>query len=694
MTNRLAEAKSLYLRKHAENPIDWWPWCDEALSTAKAQNKPIFLSIGYSSCHWCTVMEGEAFSDPGIAEYMNANFIPIKVDREERPDIDSIYMQALQMMSGQGGWPLNAFLSPDDLVPFYAGTYFPVEPRYGRPGFLQVLQAIRHYYDTEKQDLRDRKAVILESLLTSAVLQQQGTTATQDKELLHKGWETSTGIITPNQYGNSFPMIPYAELALRGTRFEVTSEYDGKQVCTQRGLDLALGGIYDHVGGGFHRYTVDPTWTVPHFEKMLYDNGQIVEYLANLWSAGIEEPAFKRAIAGTVQWLKREMTAPEGYFYAAQDADSFTPPTPPYQGGDKGGSEPEEGAFYVWTFSELEQLLTAEELIELQQQFTVTANGNFESKNVLQRRRSGELSATVETALRKLFVARYGATPESLETFPPARNNQEAKSRHWPGRIPAVTDTKMIVAWNSLMISGLARAYAVFREPVYLELATTAADFIVNHQFVDGRFHRLNYENQPTVLAQSEDYAFFIKALLDLQTCSPEQNKWLERAIALQEEFDEYLWSVELGGYYNTSSDASQDLIVRERSYVDNATPSANGVAIANLVRLALFTDNLHYLDLAEQGLNAFRSVMNSTPQACPSLFTALDWYRNSTLIRTTTEQLHSLMSQYLPSVVFAIASKLPDNSVGLVCQGLKCLPAASSLEQMLQQVRQSQVRG
>ncbi|PLZ46983.1 thioredoxin domain-containing protein, partial [Fischerella thermalis] len=339
----------------------------------------------------------------------------------------------------------------------------------------------------------------------------------------------------------------------------------------------------------------------------------------------------------------------------------------------KGGSEPEEGAFYVWTFSELEQLLTAEELIELQQQFTVTANGNFESKNVLQRRRSGELSATVETALRKLFVARYGATPESLETFPPARNNQEAKSRHWPGRIPAVTDTKMIVAWNSLMISGLARAYAVFREPVYLELATTAADFIVNHQFVDGRFHRLNYENQPTVLAQSEDYAFFIKALLDLQTCSPEQNKWLERAIALQEEFDEYLWSVELGGYYNTSSDASQDLIVRERSYVDNATPSANGVAIANLVRLALFTDNLHYLDLAEQGLNAFRSVMNSTPQACPSLFTALDWYRNSTLIRTTTEQLHSLMSQYLPSVVFAIASKLPDNSVGLVCQGLKC---------------------
>ncbi|KAB8317664.1 thioredoxin domain-containing protein [Tolypothrix campylonemoides VB511288] len=688
MTNRLAQAQSLYLRKHAENPIDWWSWCDEALATAKAQNKPIFLSIGYSSCHWCTVMEGEAFSDAAIAQYMNANFLPIKVDREERPDLDSIYMQALQMMSGQGGWPLNVFLTPDDLVPFYAGTYFPVEPRYGRPGFLQVLQAIRHYYDTEKEDLRDRKAVILESLLTSAVLQADGVTESQDRELLHKGWETSTGIITPNQTGNSFPMIPYAELALRGTRFDFESRYDGKQVCTQRGLDLALGGIYDHVAGGFHRYTVDHTWTVPHFEKMLYDNGQIVEYLANLWNAGVQEPAFERAIAKTVEWLKREMTAPTGYFYAAQDADSFTTPTE---------AEPEEGAFYVWSYSELQQLLTPEELTELQQQFTVTPNGNFEGKNVLQRRNSGQLSATLESALAKLFAIRYGATPESVETFPPARNNQEAKTENWKGRIPAVTDTKMIVAWNSLMISGLARAYGVFQQPEYLELAATAANFILDHQFVDGRFHRLNYEGKATVLAQSEDYAFFIKALLDLHQVSLTDNSsslWLERAIAILEEFHEYLWSVELGGYYNTSSDASQDLIVRERSYADNATPSANGVAIANLVRIALLTDNLDYLDLAEQGLKAFRSVMSRAPQACPSLFIALDWYRNCTLIRTTTEQIHSLIPRYLPSTALVAVAKLPQGSVGLVCQALKCLPAAENLDKLLQQVQQSQVRG
>lgn len=685
MTNRLAEAKSLYLRKHAENPIDWWSWCDEALATARAQNKPIFLSIGYSSCHWCTVMEGEAFSDIAIADYMNTNYLPIKVDREERPDLDSIYMQALQMMSGQGGWPLNVFLSPEDLVPFYAGTYFPVDPRYGRPGFLQVLQALRRYYDTEKAELQQRKALIIESLLTSAVLQDGTTDELEDRELLRQGWETSTGVITPSQSGNSFPMIPYAELALRGTRFNFESRYDSKQVCTQRGLDLALGGIYDHVGGGFHRYTVDATWTVPHFEKMLYDNGQIVEYIANLWSAGVQEPAFERAVAGTVQWLKREMTAPEGYFYAAQDADSFTQPT---------AVEPEEGAFYVWSYSELQQLLTPEELTELQQQFTVTPNGNFEGRNVLQRRNSGKLSATLETALSKLFIVRYGVGSESLATFPPARNNQEAKTTNWPGRIPSVTDTKMIVAWNSLMISGLAKAAGVFQEPSYLELAAQAANFILENQFVDGRFQRLNYQGEPTVLAQSEDYALFIKALLDLQASNPENQRWLEKAIAIQNEFNEFLWSVELGGYYNTSSGSSQDLIVRERSYVDNATPSANGIAIANLVRLALLTDNLDYLDLAELGLKAFKSVMHRAPQACPSLFTALDWYRNSTLIRSTTEQINSLIPKFLPTAVFTVTSDLPEGSVGLVCQGLKCLSPAESVEHLLQQVEKSQNRG
>ena len=624
-------------------------------------------------------MEGEAFSDPTVAEYMNANFLPIKVDREERPDLDSIYMQALQMIAGQGGWPLNIFLSADDLVPFYGGTYFPLESRYGRPGFLQLLQALRGYYYTEKQDLRSRKEAILDALQQGAVLAT--TFQLLDGDLLRLGLEYNTGVLTAREYGTMFPMIPYAELVLRGTRFNFEFKYDPKQVCIQRGLDLVLGGIYDHVGGGFHRYTVDPTWTVPHFEKMLYDNGQIVEYLANLWSAGVQKPAIVRAITGTVKWLKREMTAPEGYFYAAQDADSFT---------DAAQPEPEEGAFYVWSYSELE-LLTQGELSELQEQFSVTPNGNFEGHNVLQRRYPDRLSDRLETLLGKLFAVRYGATVETLETFPPARNNQEAKTHAWPGRIPPVTDTKMIVAWNSLMISGLARAYAVFKQPEYLEIATRAANFILDNQWsvVGSRFHRLNYQGQPVGNAQSEDYALFIKSLLDLHFCSPEQTGWREKAIAVQKEFDEFLWSVE-GGYYNTADDAGSDLIVRERSYTDNATPSANGVAIANLVRLALLTEDLSYLNRAEQGLQAFSSVMQSSPQACPSLFTALDWYYHCTVIRTY-DQL-DLIAEYLPSCVF-VASDLPEGTVGLVCQGLSCLSPARSRDELWKQIQESQTR-
>lgn len=694
MTNRLAESSSLYLRKHAQNPIDWWPWCEEALAIARQENKPIFLSIGYSSCHWCTVMEGEAFSDTTIAQYMNTNFLPMKVDREERPDLDSIYMQGLQMMVGQGGWPLNVFLDPKTLIPFYGGTYFPIEPRYGRPGFLQVLQAVRRHYDTETAKVDSVTAEILDYLQKSAALQSQ-TQQKLDAALLRRGIETNASVLKGVGYGPSFPMMPYAELVLRGVRLagEGQSKSEIEQVCTQRGLDLALGGIYDHVAGGFHRYTVDPTWTVPHFEKMLYDNGQILEYLANLWSSGIEEPAFQRAIAGTVKWLKREMTAPEGYFYAAQDADNFNSPA---------AEEPEEGDFYVWSYEELAHLLTPEELAEITEHFTVTEEGNFEGRNVLQRNYVGELSDIAEVALAKMFALRYGDTAENLLVFPPARNNEAAKTGNWTGRIPPVTDTKAIVAWNSLMISGLARAYAVFGEPEYLALAVKAANFILDRQWVNDRFHRLNYDGQPAVLAQSEDYALFVKALLDLHQASlrrdrereeisqfPNANFWLEKAVKVQTEFDEFLWSIELAGYYNTASDSSGELVVRERSYNDNATPSANGVAIANSIRLALLTENLEYLDRAEQALQAFSMVMSESPQACPGLFTALDLYLHHTLVRTNAEQLNLLSKKYLPAAVSLLTDNLPAGSIALVCQGLSCQEPAKTNEQMWQQIRE-----
>jgi uncharacterized protein YyaL (SSP411 family) len=330
----------------------------------------------------------------------------------------------------------------------------------------------------------------------------------------------------------------------------------------------------------------------------------------------------------------------------------------------------------------------------------------------------------MESILRKLFTGRYG-TVEAARPFPPARNNQEAKTGNWPGRIPAVTDTKMIVAWNSLTISGLARAAVVFQQPKFLELAVRAANFILDQQWVDRQFHRLNYAGAPAVLAQSEDYAFFIKALLDLYQATltaatdlpvragltnrrtdnqtdrqnpplpaPLSSHFLKQAIAVQHEFDRSFWSAELGGYYNTARNAERDLIVRERSYADNATPAANGVAIANLVRLALLTENLQYLDRAERGLQAFSSVMSRTPQACPSLFTALDWYLYCTLIQTSEHHLADLMTQYLPTSVFALATDLPTGSVGLVCQGLTCLSPARSWNELWEQVRGEGVRG
>jgi uncharacterized protein YyaL (SSP411 family) len=677
MPNHLAQSQSLYLRKHADNPIDWWYWCSEALEAAKAQDKPIFLSIGYSSCHWCTVMEGEAFSNAAIAAYMNDHFLPIKVDREERPDLDSIYMQALQMMTGQGGWPLNIFLSPDDLVPFYGGTYFPVEPRYGRPGFLQVLQSVRRFYDAEKDKLNAFKQEILSTLAHSTLLPPSEDPNLSD-ELLYRGIETSTGIIqaSAKDLGRpSFPMIPYATLTLQGSRCQFESRYNSRETACQRGKDLCLGGIYDHVGGGFHRYTVDSTWTVPHFEKMLYDNGQILEYLANLWSAGSQEPAFKRAIAGTVRWLKREMTAPAGYFYAAQDADSFT---------DSAALEPEEGEFYVWGYQELQSLLSPDELVDLQAAFTVSPNGNFEGKNVLQRRQEGEISDRLEAILDKLFAVRYGSPAAAISTFPPARNNQEAKTLTWQGRIPPVTDTKMIVAWNSLTISGLARACGVFREPAYGELAARAATFILEQQWLENRFHRLNYEGKVAVLAQAEDYALFIKALLDLHAAFPAQTYWLEKAIAVQQEFDEYFWSIDRGGYYNNAADDSGDLLVRERSYIDNATPSANGVAITNLVRLALLSDNLDFLNQASQALQAFSSVLQQSPQACPSLFVALDWFLHGRSVRTTDSVLSDLIPQYFPATAYCAPETLPNNAIGIVCQGFSCLEPAMDLPSLI----------
>ncbi|PZV15932.1 MAG: thioredoxin domain-containing protein [Pseudanabaena sp.] len=680
MSNRLAQSQSLYLRKHADNPINWYPWGDEALEKARNENKPIFLSIGYSSCHWCTVMENEAFSDTLIADHMNEFFVAIKVDREERPDLDSIYMQAIQIMGESGGWPLNLFLAPDDLVPFYGGTYFPIEPRYGRPGFLRVLQSILEIYHDRNQDIQDYKEQIVRNL--HQVNKHTPVPIISD-EVLANGIAKCAEVVTNRDYGTCFPMIPYANFLLRASRFEAlnpeSSDNILKDKAQQRGLALALGGIFDHVAGGWHRYTVDHTWTVPHFEKMLYDNGLIMEYLANLWMAGLEEPAIARSCQLTATWLQREMLAEEGCFYASQDADS----------------EGREGKFWVWSYTELKKIFSTIELDLLAQEFTISKAGNFEETNVLQRKKRGELSPAVEACLTKLFRLRYGEYSRPTDAFPVARSQADIREIAWEGRVPPVTDTKAITAWNALMISGLGVAYRAFQKPIYKLLAVNAVKFILENQWIAGQLQRINYEGQAAVAAQSEDYAFLIKALLDMHQAIPEDaDFYLQQAIAVQSEFDRDFWDALSGGYFNTTSEYSEHLLLRERNYQDNATPSPNGIAIANLVRLASLTEKLEYLDRAELALKRFGHVITNNPVICPSLLVAFDWFRNHTLVRTMPTQYEYLNRQYLPSVMLRLDKHLPNpDAIAIVCQGLACLAPAMSKDMCDLQLLRSTTR-
>ncbi len=664
MPNRLQHSASLYLRKHADNPIDWWPWCPEALETAAARNCPIFVSIGYSSCHWCTVMEGEAFSDLAIATFLNEHFLCIKIDREERPDLDSIYMQALQAMVGQGGWPLNIFLQPRSLIPFYGGTYFPVEPRYGRRGFLEILQALLHFFTNEPEKLAQQTSQMQTYLAATTELEANGNLT---PSLMQQGFEAIVMMVDRHGQGQQFPMMPYAQTALRGSRF-VTGARDR---AIERGLDLALGGIFDHVGGGWHRYTVDPTWTVPHFEKMLYDNGQILEFVADLWAAGMQDPALVRAADRTVAWLRREMTAPAGYFYAAQDADSFMTPE---------AQEPEEGDFYVWQVPELTAALTETELSALKEHFDLRPN--FRDRPgyiVLQRVQEGILADIVESALTKLFAIRYGSA--DVPQFPPAPDAVTAKTYSWPGRIPPVTDTKLIVAWNALMISGLTRAATAWSRPAYLDLALGAATFIWEKQQCEAGLLRLNYDGTACEAAKAEDYAFLVKAYLDLHQATFEP-LWLERAIAIQADMDTALWDSEAGGYF--SAPAAPDLVIREKDYQDNAVPAANGVAIANLVRLAILTEGLNYLDRAETALITFSGVMAKYPRACPSLWVAWDWLMHNGLVKTPT----ALRQEYWPTTIW-----LPAADSTTLCLTFKCLPPLADTATLRAKLHQAQTR-
>jgi uncharacterized protein len=609
--NRLLREKSPYLLQHAFNPVEWYPWSEEALTRARQEDKPVFLSIGYSTCHWCHVMARESFENAVIAAVMNENFICIKVDREERPDIDQVYMAATRNMAGGGGWPLSVFLAPDGR-PFYAGTYFPPEPRHGMPAFPDLLRGISQAWHTDRQHVMETAVKVMEQLrrraparsgpleLTEEVLATAFRQMAAEYDRIHGGFSLEP----------KFPRPVGLNLLLR---FYWRNRDEDALKMTQHTLrSMAAGGMHDQLGGGFHRYAVDRQWRVPHFEKMLYDQAQLaVSFLEVHQLTG--EPFMARVAAKTLDYVLRDLTGPHGGFYSAEDADSPLPEDPAEHG---------EGAFYLWTAAEIGQLLDPEAAAIVNYRFGVHAEGNapvdphgeFTGKNILYAAHSPEETAEhfnkplpeVESILaeagRKLFGARAGRPRPHL-------------------------DDKVITAWNGLMISALAKGYQALGEERYLEAAERAAAFILTDLYdpASGALYRRYREEAAGLEAQLDDFAFLVQGLLDLYDASLDID-WLEQAVKLTARQIELFTDHESGGFFDTSG-RDQTVLVRMKSDYDGAEPTGNSVAALNLLRLAWITDSREWRELGEKTIGAFAEILRRAPLVLPQLAVALDFH-------------------------------------------------------------------
>lgn len=625
MANALAGESSPYLRQHADNPVAWLPWGEAAFARARETDRPIFLSIGYSTCHWCHVMAHESFENEAIAAQLNADFVPIKLDREERPDVDRVYMAYVQALTGHGGWPLSAWLTPD-LKPFYAGTYYPPEDRGGRPGFPSLLRALARGWR------EDRANLVAEGDRVVAALRRQAAEPAAAEELtplavaagaaFEKGMEYYANLFDAAHGGfGGAPKFPRpANLAfllrcgaLQGLASEVGREAIAIVARTLQGM--AAGGIHDHVGGGFHRYAVDEAWAVPHFEKMLYDQAQIVMVALGTWQAtGDERHAW--LARDTLDYVLRELTAPAGGFYAAEDADS-----------DRAdGSGHAEGAFYVWSRAELAQVVGADADF-VAAHFGVGDGGNvparldphgeFSGWNILMQARP-----LADTA------ARFGLEPEAASTRLVAA--LEALRAARARRPRPHRDDKIIAAWNGLMISALARAAAVpaealtERRAAYRAAAVRAAEF-AERDLADGAggLRRIWRPVGPGFGGFAEDYACMIQGLLDLHEATFDV-RWLAWAERLQDTMDQRFWDGDRGGYFNSPAGAP-DIVVRLKEDYDGAEPAASSIAALNLLRLAALLHEPARRDRARRTLAAFRGQWEERPQAMPQLLCALE---------------------------------------------------------------------
>jgi len=594
MANRLARESSPYLLQHKDNPVDWYPWGEEAFARARTENKPIFLSIGYSTCHWCHVMEHESFEKEEVAAALSKGFVAIKVDREERPDVDDIYMQAVQLMTGQGGWPLSLFLTPDR-KPFYGGTYYPPTPRWGKPGFPQLLEAIGVAWRERREELESSAAEMVARLDTDAQTTPAAAGAPAPElvgssvRVLERQFDEAEG-----GFGGApkFPPAMRLELLLR--HWLRTGDAAARAMTEKTLAKMAAGGMYDQVGGGFHRYSVDARWLVPHFEKMLYDNAMLARVYVQAFRA-FGNPDDARVARETLDYLLREMTPEEGGFFAAQDADS-------------GG---EEGTFYVWNPESLAAAVGAEAAPVVAARFGVTERGNFED---------GETVLSVVRGLPDL-AADFGKTGEEIARLLEGarRKMYDVRSR----RVAPATDDKLLTDWTALAISAFALAARVLEEPRYEDAARRAADRILDRCIREGRLLHREKAGRADIPGFATDYAYLIEALLDLYeaTFVP---RYFTEAVRLQEVFDAN-FADPRGGYFLSAAE-HDGLILRPKESWDAATPSSNSVAAMNLLRLSVFTGDARYRERADAIFAAHAALLARAATAFPRLLCALDF--------------------------------------------------------------------
>jgi len=592
MPNHLATESSPYLLQHANNPVHWYPWSGEALELAKKDDKPILLSIGYSSCHWCHVMERESFENEAIAGIMNQHFVNIKVDREERPDLDSIYMNYVQMATGQGGWPLTVFLTPD-LVPFFGGTYFPPISAQGRPGFGILLENIRHFYQEQRQEIEKKETEILGSLKheTLADFGQDPLSVTVLESAFFNIMRQSD-----SKYGGfgSAPKFPSTMTLGFLLRWYERTDNPSAVTAVRLSLDsMAKGGIYDHLGGGFHRYSVDDRWLVPHFEKMLYDNSQLARiYLEAFQITGDE--LYRRVSEETLTYIQRDMTDPSGGFYSAEDADS----------------EGEEGRFYVWSVDETKALLPSEDAELFNDFYGVSAIGNWEGKNILNQRR--DLVG---------FAKELQVTPDSLRDRLDSSRRTLFEAREKRER--PLLDDKVLASWNGLMLTAFSFAALVLDRDDFLNTARRNAEFLVREMLADGRLHRTWKNGSAKLLGYLDDYAHVVEGFISLYEIEGE-SVWLDRAVELTETQVQLFYDSDQGDFFFTSTE-HQFLPVRNKEFFDNATPSGNSVSSMNLIRLAGLTGDERYRSMADRILQKLAGAMGQHPLAFGNWLQAAD---------------------------------------------------------------------